>query len=212
MENKQSLNINLHQSSLQTNEGESLPHWNCKNAIYQVSFRLADSVPKEKREAWLKEREILEDKINNFKSEITEKILKEFQYLYSDRIEKYLDSGFGTCFLAKAEIAELASSALKHFEGTRYILHAWCIMPNHVHIIVEPLVSDLDNLSKIVHSWKSYIAHKANKILNRSGDFWQHDYFNHIIRSNQSYLYQVQYIWDNPENAGLKNWKYRWKI
>ena len=52
---------------------------------------------------------------------------------------------------------------------------------------------------------------KANKILNRRGDFWQHDYYNHIIRSHQSYLYQIRYIWDNPENAGFKNWSSRWK-
>lgn len=211
MENKKPLAIGLHTYSLQTNSGENLPHWNCKNAVYHISFRLADSVPNKKREEWLKERVLLEDKINSYENNITEKILKEYQYLYSDRIEKYLDSGFGACYLVNGEIANLVSNALDYFEGNRYNLHAWCIMPNHVHVIVEPFETTNDNLSKIVHSWKSFVAHKANKILKRNGEFWQHDYFNHIIRSYQSYLYQVQYVWTNPDNAGIKNWPYRWK-
>ena len=225
---KPSLNIGLNSFSLFTSEGESLPHWNCDNAIYHVSFRLFDSVPKSKRDEWLKERESNENKIKNLNRELTEKELKEIQYLYSDRIESFLDSGYGECYLVKPEIADLVVNALQYFEGQRYFLHAWCVMPNHVHVIVEPLVTrpsrsgsvEKDNdhigvdqvtLSKIIHSWKSYIAHKANKILNRRGDFWQHDYYNHIIRSHQSYLYQIRYIWDNPENAGFKNWSSRWK-
>lgn len=137
----QNSKICLNQSSLLKNEGENLPHWNCDNAIYHVSFRLFDSVPKSKRDEWLKEREVFEKKGKMLNRELTEKELKEIQYLYSDRIESFLDSGYGECYLLKPEIAELVSSALQYFEGERYFLHAWCVMPNHVHVIVEPLVT-----------------------------------------------------------------------
>lgn len=120
----QNLKIGLNPFSLLTTGGENLPHWNCENAIYPISFRLFDSVPKSKRDEWLKERKAIEEKVKNLNREFTEKELKEIQYLYSDRVENFLDSGFGECYLAKPEIAELVSSSLQYFEGERYLLHA----------------------------------------------------------------------------------------
>src|SRR4030067_3107786 len=100
-------------------------------------------------------------------------------------------------------------------------------MPNHVHVIVEvardkvastsrsgitPKKTDRDGLSTIIHSWKSFTAHEANKRLNRKGDFWQHDAYNHIIRSEKEYRFQLNYVWENPDKAGLDRWQWRWKM
>ena len=108
------------------------------------------------------------------------------------------------------EIAMLVANSLNHFDSIRYRLHAWCIMPNHVHVIVQPLPNY--DLSTIIHSWKSFTAHKANKILGIDSAFWQKDAYNRIIRSRKEYNFHIQYTWNNPEKAGLQNWQWRWKL
>ncbi len=200
----------LDERTLSISEGENLPHWTCDRAVYHVSFRLADSVPQSKRDEWLRERDSIIENAASLRRDLTAEEEKKIRFLYSERIEKYLDAGHGDCVLARSEIAELVANALKHFDGERYLLHAWCVMPNHVHVIVEPLTGW--ELSKIIHSWKSFTAHEANKRLNRSGDFWQRDAYNHIIRSEKEYCLQVQYTWENPDKAGLRDWVWRWKI
>lgn len=104
----------------------------------------------------------------------------------------------------RPEGAEVVQRALLHFDGERYRLHAWAIMPNHVHAVVEPLPSH--ELSKILHSWKSYTAHEVNRLLMRSGEVWMKESYDHIIRSEASYHRTVQYLLDNPGNAGLTGW------
>ena len=194
-----SLHIGLDNQSLQTSEGENLPHWTCDNAIYHVSFRLADSVPNSRRNEWLAERNSIEENAKALGRELVEEEKKRLQFLYSERIEFFLDAGHGDCHLKKPEIAEIVAGALKHFDGERYHLHAWCVMPNHVHVIVEvarpsrsgitPKETDRDGLATII----SFTAHEANKRLNRKGDFWQHDAYNHIqnrwISSFFSYIF-----------------------
>ena len=199
----------LDEHTLSISEGENLPHWTCDRAVYHVCFRLADSVPQSKRNEWIHERESIIENARRLQRDLTAEEEKNIRHLYSERIEKYLDAGYGDCLLARPEIAELVASALKHFNGERYLLHAWCVMPNHVHVIVEPVTGW--ELSKIIHSWKSFTAHEANKRLNRSGDFWQRDAYNHIIRSEKEYFFQVQYTWENPDKAGLRDWVWRSK-
>ena len=195
--------------SLTISSGENLPHWQCKSAIYHISFRLADSVPQEVRERWLRERESLIENAKENGKEFSEEIERKAQYLYSEQIEKYLDEGYGKCYLSNVEIAKLVANTLTHFNNVRYRLHAWCIMPNHVHVLVETMPDN--DLAKILHSWKSYTAHKANEILGLTRAFWQPDAYNHIIRSKREYHFQIRYIWENPERARLQNWKWRWK-
>ena len=202
--------LGLDEQTLAITEGENLPHWTCNNAIYHLSFRLADSVPQSKREEWLRERESIVENAKRMNRSLTEQEEKRVQFLYSERIEKYLDDGHGECCLAKPEIAAIVENALKHFDGERYRLHAWAIMPNHVHVVVEPVAGH--ELSKIIHSWKSFAAHEANKTLGRTGDFWQHDAYNHIIRNEKEYGFQVDYVYENPAKAGLRAWQWRWKI
>ncbi|WP_347273387.1 hypothetical protein [Candidatus Kuenenia sp.] len=132
-----SLNIGLDNQSLQISEGENLPHWTCDNAIYHVSFRLVDSVPNSRRNEWLAERNSIEENAKALGRELMEEEKKRLQFLYSERIEFFSDTGHGDCHLKKPEIAEIVAGALKHFDGERYHLHAWCVMPNHVHVIVE---------------------------------------------------------------------------
>jgi REP element-mobilizing transposase RayT len=204
------LNPSLDIHSLTISSGEHLPRWQCDDAIYHISFRLADSIPQSVRERWLRERECLIANAKQHNKELSEETEKKVQYLYSEQVEKYLDMGYGKCHLCKAEIAKLIADSFTYYNNVRYRLHAWCIMPNHVHLIVETMPGN--NLSKIIHSWKSYTAHIANEILGLAGAFWQQDAYNHIIRSKKEYHFQIQYTWENPDKARLRDWQWRWKI
>ena len=117
------------------------------------------------------------------------------------RVEQYLNSGYGACYLKDERIGRLVEEALFHFDGERYRLIAWVVMPNHVHVLVELI--DGFPLGAVVHSWKSYTANKANKLLGRRGRFWFPDYFDRYIRNEGHLANAIDYIHNNPFKAGL---------
>jgi REP element-mobilizing transposase RayT len=119
-----------------------------------------------------------------------------------------LDRGGGECSLAKPEMARIVADAFAQFEGIRYRLYAWCVMPNHVHVVFEPLGSH--RLSGILHSWKSFTATAANRLLGRVGAFWQREYYDRLLRNGNEFNRAVRYVLENPERAGLKNWRWVW--
>jgi REP element-mobilizing transposase RayT len=115
------------------------------------------------------------------------------------RIERALDGGHGSSALAKAEIGELVENALLHFDASRYHLHSWVVMPNHVHVLATPVGGE--TLSAIVHSWKSFTAKKANALLGRTGTFWATEYFDRAIRDDTHFANAVAYLAMNPVKA-----------
>jgi len=96
---------------------------------------------------------------------------KSLTRLSTARIEQFLDSGRGACHLQVPAIAEIVSESLRHFDEKRYRLFAWCIMPNHVHVVVRLFPGN--SLAQILHSWKSFSAKQAEKVLRLNGPFWQ---------------------------------------
>ncbi len=114
----------------------------------------------------------------------------------------------GACDLARPEIAMLVQQALRHFDADRYLLAAWCVMPNHTHAVFTPLPGHLPD--DILHSWKSYTAHKANKLLGRKGTFWERESFDHLIRSIEEFEHFIRYVEDNPVAAGLCQLPSQW--
>src|SRR6266436_9344672 len=109
--------------------------------------------------------------------------------------------GSEACSLRDPVIATMVQDALQYFDGERYKLFAWTIMPNHVHALVEQIVGF--PLGDIVHAWKSFTAKKANKQLARTGVFWEPDYFDRYIRDRAHFEAAVHYIHENPVKAGL---------
>lgn len=182
-------------------QGAKLPHWTRDRAIYHVTFRLADSVPKQVQEEWSAERRRLDRLIEE--NRLTDKEKFEYQRLHTEKIEDYLDSGHGNCLLSNPVSADIVAQALQHFDQDRYLLWAWAVMPNHVHAIVEPLSHEL---ADIVHSWKSFTSNKINEALSREGTVWQREYYDHIIRNSVSMSRATKYVEDNPTKAGLVNW------
>ncbi|HLA09915.1 MAG TPA: transposase [Pyrinomonadaceae bacterium] len=117
------------------------------------------------------------------------------------RIEKYLDQGYGSCFLKDEQIAFMVQNALLKFDGVRYRLHAWVVMPNHLHLLMTRF--DEFEIKNLMQAFKSYTAHQANKILGRKGEFWMDDYFDRWTRDERHFRATVRYIENNPVKAGL---------
>lgn len=124
------------------------------------------------------------------------------------RAEEYLDAGHGECWLRQPDIAKVVEDALVHFDGERYRLLAWCVMPNHVHVLIE--TGEGFPLGDILHAWKSFTAKAVNKILRRRGEFWQREYFDRFIRNAEHYAAALAYIEENPVKAGLARVKTDW--
>ena len=182
--------------------GANLPHWTREGATYSVTFRLADSVPLEVLERWRKKREQLA--VRSAPRELTEHELRRLAELHGERVENYLDAGCGACVLRDPRAAEIVAKAIRHFEGDRYTLLAWCVMPNHVHVVFSPKPGF--ELESILHSWKSFTATMINRALVREGVLWQAESFDHLIRDADELSRAIEYVLKNPERAGLGDW------
>ncbi len=183
-----------------------LPHWQQAKATYFLTFRLADSLPKEKldtlrtqRDAWI----LLNPEPWN------ELQYKEHSKLFSEKLNEWLDAGTGSCILASTEVSKIVEDSLLHFDGERYILDEYVIMPNHVHVLLSPL--DKYDLAKILHSLKSFTAHEINKKLDLHGSIWMDESYDHIVRSLEQLEFYRKYITENPSKARLSLGKYRLK-
>ncbi len=114
----------------------------------------------------------------------------------------------GNCILRQPEAAKIVQDALLFFEGDRYSLAAWCIMPNHVHVVVAPFCGY--ELSAILHSWKSFTANRINDIAGGAGAVWERESFDHLIRSADDIEQFVKYTEENPVTAGLCDLPQEW--
>ena len=189
-------------------QGAYLPHWTIDGAIYHVVFRLGDALPAKLVEQFRAEQDALLVAAAANQPDSALDLPMRLRGLYNERIESVLDNGLGACWLGRDEIAELTANALQHFNGSRYTLHAWCVMPNLVHVIVQPMSGH--ELPAILKSWKGFTAHEANHKLGRSGEFWQPEYYDHLIRGEGDLARSVRYVQDNPRLAGRQNWRWLW--
>ena len=110
--------------------------------------------------------------------------------------------------LALPRLARIVEEALLFFRSQRYDLHAWCVMPDHVHVVVAPFPDH--DLGSIIHSWKSYTAHLINLRTHRSGPVWQRESFDHLICSAEDFDRFITYVEDNPVAAGLCTTREQW--
>jgi predicted dehydrogenase/threonine dehydrogenase-like Zn-dependent dehydrogenase/REP element-mobilizing transposase RayT len=176
-----------------------LPHWEQEGVTQFVTFRQADAIAQEKLDQWHAEREVwLRDHSQPWDFE-TEEL---YHRLFSERLETWLDQGSGSCVLAREEAARLVENAMRHFDGERYILDAYVIMPNHVHVLLKPLHEH--TLSDIMHSWKSFTSREIKKLYDLGAEpFWQGERFDHALRSEAALEAKREYITQNP--AKLKS-------
>jgi REP element-mobilizing transposase RayT len=165
-----------------------LPHFEGA-AIQAVTFRLADTLPQSLLERW--------------KADSPEQPLNA-------EIDRWLDQGRGDCWLGQSAVAQIVEDCLLRFDGQRYRLLAWVIMPNHVHLVVEcfgawPLRGE-------VQGWKSTTAHAINRLLGRKGAFWYPDYYDRFIRDERHLAAAIEYVHQNPVKAGLVATAEAWRF
>ncbi|HET9787849.1 MAG TPA: transposase [Pyrinomonadaceae bacterium] len=164
-----------------------LPHFDGRAVPQFITLHLADSIPQKVIERWQRE-------LSRLKS-------TEEKIVLQRRIEKYLDQGYGRCLLNDHRVATIVQDSLLKFDGDRYKLFAWVVMPNHSHTLMTR--SEDWELERLMHSHKSYTAHEANKVLKRSGKFWMDEYYDRYIRNPEHFRNTVAYIENNPVKAGL---------
>lgn len=187
-------------ATVEKRQGAYLPHWRQEGATYSVTFRLADAVPQAVQDEWRSERERFE-RVRETTMSLRDRI--DYDRLLREKVEAYLDAGHGACWLQDERIGPMVAKALQHFDGERYVLHAWCVMPNHVHAVLTPIAGH--ELSKILQSWKSYTAHRINELLGRSGEVWQAESYDHLVRGDADLENQVRYVLQNPGQARLSH-------
>jgi predicted solute-binding protein/REP element-mobilizing transposase RayT len=178
----------------------NLPHWEQEGATYFVTFRLADAVPAQLARQW---REELETWRKFHPEPWDETAVTEYRKRFLQPREDWLDQGHGSCRLRDSRAAIIVANALRFFDGQRYHLDAFVVMPNHVHALVQPLAGF--RLSEIIHSWKSYAARQINKVFRRSGTVWMQESFDRIVRDWDALLRCRAYIARNPEKARLRS-------
>jgi REP element-mobilizing transposase RayT len=157
-----------------------LPHFDGQSLQQVISWHLADSLPHDVAERMAAAADDVETR----------------RYY-----EAYLDAGHGACVLRQPICANIMQDALLHFDGERYRLLAWVVMPNHVHVTVQPLPGH--GLADILHGWKRHSALQINRHLGRTGPLWRREYWDRYIRDEQHYAAAVAYIEANPVKAGL---------
>ena len=162
-----------------------LPHFDGGQIPQFLTFRLCDSLPQSLLKKW--------------KQSSGEG--KEERIVFRKTLERFLDAGYGECYLRDPSAAKLVEDSLKFHHDKKYRLVAWVIMPNHVHFLVIPYEGV--EISTIAHSIKSYTAHEINKLLGREGQFWQHEPFDRYIRNARHFVSVIRYIENNPVEAGL---------
>jgi REP element-mobilizing transposase RayT len=173
--------------------GGNLPHWRQDGVTYFVTFRLGDSMPQRKLWQWRRERDewMSQHPLPHGKAEKA-----EYYTRFVTRIERWLDAGCGSCVLWLDCHKRVVEDALRCFDGDRYRLGRFVVMPNHVHVVVTPYGGW--RLSRIIESWKKFSARKINESMGRTGPLWQREYFDHIVR-NINELERINvYIERNP--------------
>lgn len=177
-----------------------LTHWHQKEAVYFLTFRLADAVPAASMRAYVQERE--QWMASKPPPPWPPEVEKEYRRRFTGRFERWLDRGYGTCVLRDSGNAKIVEDTFRYFEGVRSRLHAWVVMPNHVHVLAS-LVAD-ETVAALLRTWKGYTARQINDRRGVSGPLWQKGYFDRIVRDWDHFGQCVRYIRSNPQKAGLK--------
>jgi type I restriction enzyme R subunit len=192
----------------------NLPHWYQPGVTYFVTFRTEDSVPQallrswySRRDNWLRQHGI-DPATANWKSCLRHgpDLEREFNAVFTREFMEYLDRSYGECVLRRECLAEIVANSLRHFDGERYLMGDFVVMPNHVHLLTCLLgTTEIEAQCK---SWKTYTAGKINKVLGRRGRFWQEESFDHLVRSPEQFDYLRRYIADNPLTARIPPGQY----
>jgi putative DNA methylase len=216
-----------------------LPHWFVPGAYFFVTYRLEGTIPRAVLDDMKARKEIVLAKKSP--PSLTPWAHRErIHKLFFAEYDRYLDNNREIQWLADPRVAAAIRENLYHHRGIKYSLLSYCVMPNHVHVLLRPnldmeadggdrpnqrqarppvetvksMVDEqqdrLSALAQVMHSLKSYTATRANKILGRSGTFWQDESYDHWVRDEDELIRIVEYIAANPVKAGLVQEPHQW--
>lgn len=180
-----------------------LPHWRLSGSFNYVTWRLCDSMPQEKLKAWHAEKHAW---LKEHPKPWGARTAAEYRDHFPRQLEAWLDAGYGSCCLRDPECGQIVANAFHYFDGERYGLASFVVMPNHVHALFQ-LCGGWE-LEDVNHSLKSYTANEINKVLGRRGSLWQPEGFDHLLRGVPQLDRCLSYIRRNPESAHLKPGEY----
>ena len=180
----------------------NLPHRLPPGEAVFLTFRLAGSLPREVIAQLQAETELATNRLA-----LEPDQLYAAQKKYFGRFDAQLARGeFGPTWLRQPEIAALVAQSLHYFDGKNYNLLCYCLMPNHVHLVVA-LPDEVPPLVRTLQRLKSYTATQANKLLGLTGAFWQSETYDHVVRQGELERI-VSYMLENPVKAGLvEDWQ-----
>ncbi|GAB3691325.1 transposase [Spirosoma flavus] len=185
-----------------------LPHIMPPGETLFITFRLYGTMPHDILRSIQQEHSLrIQKLITEENSE--ESVKKRLEGRYFVSVDQYMDrSTHGGNWLRNDQIAQVVKESLHFGHAMWYNLHAFCIMPNHVHLLLTVLEDALPFFT-ILQRLKRHSAVRANRILNRTGQpFWQPESYDHIVRNKKSFERIVSYILLNPAKAGLvENWE-----
>ena len=193
---------------IEVTRGRRLPHWYQPGSTHFLTTRLRDAVPERLTTRWRLDRDLWlrrhglapEDPAWRERfAELPESERLAFHRLFSDGFQRLLDAGHGACTLADPRAAAILASTLRHFDGQRYHLGDFVVMPNHLHVLFCPLEGH--DAGTISASWKRFSATAIHRLTGQSGRFWQVESFDHLVRSQPKLRRIRRYIEENP--AGL---------
>ena len=186
------------------------PHWSQGGAVVFITFRTNDSIPREvlqrweqEKQEWLRLRGLHAGQHwSAVLSDLSEPDRLDFYRQFNRTREDFLDTCHGACELKRPEVAKIVADSLQHFDGVRYRLGDYIIMPNHVHLLA--VFPTAEAMHQQFDSWLHFTAVQINRLLQQKGKFWQQEPFDHLVRSPEQYDYLRKYIADNPIKARLK--------
>jgi REP element-mobilizing transposase RayT len=187
----------------------NLPHWYQPGVTYFVTFRTADSVPHDLIRAWRSDRRHwlqqhgIDPLATDWKAQVrsSAKLEREYHSRFTRVFMEYLDQGLGECRMRDRRAAKVVAESLTHFDGVRYHLGDFVVMPNHVQVLVG--LPGKTEIEAVCESWKHFTAREINRLLGRRGRFWQEESFDHLVRGPEQLGGFRRYIAENPEKAGL---------
>jgi putative transposase len=186
------------------------PHWEQAGAITFVTIRLLDSMPKAVVQRWylVQEQWLAKHGLNDMdvdtmleRVDLPRDLRRAFTKFRNQHWNEQLDLCHGACVLRKPEFAEVVRRTLLHFDGQRYDLERFVIMPNHIHLLVQ--MRSGWSLRKQCRSWMQFSATRIHKVSQSSGHFWAEP-FDHVVRDEKQFEYLREYIAENPVKAKLK--------
>jgi putative transposase len=185
----------------------NLPHLFDVNKPIFITYRLKFTLPKSimeelnrQKTEWQSEYQKLADTEKQTTLQTKD---ETFFYWYDELLGKSKEV---PQILHRPDLTKIITDSFHHFDNQRYELLAYCIMPNHVHTLIYPIIQpdgDIYPIAHITYTWKKFTAYQINKTLNQKGSLWQQESYDHLVKDENELYHILEYIMDNPVDAGL---------